>query len=193
MEVLTLNDIDIYDVGNTIQLSGAMYSGNGRNYILVLPDEDSSSLDTSNITMLQMNAAEWDRFLLQSDVLDIRGPAKAILRKSQRQIDQNVSWAVYERDGYICRYCARRVPLTVDHIVLWEEGGPSVERNLITSCRRCNKLRGSRQYDEWLRSDDYKSVSENLDFAGMLRNDMVVQDLPELRKLIRPALKGRTR
>lgn len=95
---------------------------------------------------------------------------KAIVRKSTRQIEQGVSWAVYRRDNFRCRYCAAdKVPMTVDHLVLWEEGGPSIEENLVTCCRRCNKTRGDTPYAEWLESPYYKKVSRRL--LSMVRED----------------------
>ena len=58
---------------------------------------------------------------------------KAVIRKCQRNIEQGVSWNVFRRDGYACRYCGNKeVPLTVDHLVLWEESGPSTEANLVS-------------------------------------------------------------
>ena len=68
---------------------------------------------------------------------------KAILRKTARQIEASVSWQVWRRDGCRCRYCGRdNVPLTVDHLVRWEEGGPSTEENLVSSCKKCNQSQG---------------------------------------------------
>jgi 5-methylcytosine-specific restriction endonuclease McrA len=37
--------------------------------------------------------------------------------------------------------------------------GASVEDNLITACRKCNKTRGNMLYEDWLNSDYYKKVS----------------------------------
>ena len=70
---------------------------------------------------------------------------------------------MYRRDHYRCRYCgANDVPLTVDHLVLWEEGGPSTEENLVSACKDCNKTRGNTPYHLWLRDSYYKRVSANL-------------------------------
>lgn len=124
---LRLGDLNILDVGNRIQLYGAIYSGMDRVFLVLLPDEHVADLD-NDLEILRMDAEEWERFLNQTDVLDIAGPQKSILRKSQRQIDQIIAWKVFQRDGYACRYCGRIVPLTVDHVILWEEGGPNRRR-----------------------------------------------------------------
>lgn len=175
----SLDDIDILDVGHTIQLGGAIWTGNGKVYLVPLPDEDL----VGEQALLVMGTAEWERFLNQSDVLDVRGPGKAILRKSQRQIDQWVAWEVFRRDGFVCRYCGKEAPLTVDHIILWEQGGATVADNLVAACRRCNKLRGNMEYSEWLHSSGYSRVSEDLPVSIRELNSQVVEYLPDLRKI----------
>ncbi len=162
MKFTYLNQLDIYAVGNTIQLYGAIYSGNGQIYLVPSPDEEIRELDQLPTSVLLMDSSEWEIFLHQTDVLDVKGPDKAIIRKSHRIIDQHVAWRVYQRDGYKCRYCDRRLPLTVDHLIRWEDGGPTIEANLVSACRRCNKIRGNREYDEWLASQDYLEVSKAL-------------------------------
>lgn len=191
MNTIKLSSLDLLDVGHTIQLYGAMYSGPGGIFMIPLPDEDGNEALCQPYTLLEMSAAEWEVFLRQTDLLEMKGPAKAILRKSQRQIDQNISWAVFRRDGYACRYCGRdNVPLTVDHVILWEECGLSVEENLISSCRRCNKLRGSMQYGDWLDSPQYHTVlMTGTEYDTRIaewrdgNNWLVLDDLPRLRSL----------
>lgn len=168
---MKLSDLNIYDIGHSIQLSGCIYSGNGKHFLCFFPDENADLSESTE--PLIMDREDWVKFIRQTDLLEVEivehNPAskemvKAILRKSQRQIDASVSWKVFKRDGYRCRYCNRDdVPLTVDHLVLWEQGGPSIEENLITACKKCNKTRGNMLYADWLNSDYYKKVSRNLD------------------------------
>lgn len=182
LKYITLKDINILDIGNEIQLFGAIYAGKESLFLVPLPDESPDYLDgVTEAEVLEMSSEGWERFLHQTDVLDIEGPAKAILRKSQRQIDQAIAWEVFMRDGYRCRYCGRRVPLTVDHIILWEEGGASVKENLISACRRCNKLRGNKQYGEWLESEDYRLLSEHISPMEKKLNQEVLLHLDDLR------------
>lgn len=54
--------------------------------------------------------------------------------------------AVFDRDGYHCRYCQK--PLTLrtgntDHVKPWRRGGPTEFRNLAAACGMCNKLKGN--------------------------------------------------
>ena len=134
-----------------------------------------------------MDLEDWRTFIRQTDHLEMEVIApdqdgkivKAILRKSQRQVDQGTSWEVYDRDGYRCRYCGKNgIPMTVDHLVLWEEGGPATPENLVTCCRKCNKKRGNMQYKDWLQSPYYKKVSRGLIIAAIEANEAVLKTLP---------------
>lgn len=172
----------LLDIGNRVQLVGCVLAGKSDGYLLIFPDEVAAA-DGMAFKPLEMTLADWEAMINQSDLLNVaitNGPNKAIVRKSARQIDQNVAWTVYERDGYVCRYCARRVPLTVDHIVCWEHGGPSIVANLLSSCRRCNRDRGNMLYHHWIESPTYAIVSENLTAAQREANIAVIETLPRL-------------
>lgn len=184
MTEVKLSDLEILDVGNSIQLAGAIYSGNGKTYLIPLPDEDPSDLfGIGKLQVLAMTDSEMERFLNQTDVLDVKA-GKAILRKTQRQIDQTLSWKVFRRDGYACRYCGKdSVPLTVDHVDTWEDGGATIEDNLVTACRRCNKTRGNRTIVEWLSSGDYIAAARNLTVHQAAANAKLALDWPRLQTL----------
>ena len=181
-----LTDLNIHDVGNTIQLSGAIYSGNGKDYLCFFPGE----FDLSNeMTLLTMEMDDWKKFIKQTDLMETEILAKdtdgkivkAILRKTQRQIDARVQWLVFQRDNYTCRYCGRTgIPLTVDHLVLWEEGGPSIEENLVASCKKCNKTRGNMQYVDWLNDPKYVKVSAGLPDEVILANEELIDTLADI-------------
>ncbi len=62
---------------------------------------------------------------------------RAPLRLSRRH--------VYMRDEYTCQYCGSRPgvkELNLDHVQPRSRGGRSTWENLVTSCRRCNLLKG---------------------------------------------------
>lgn len=165
METKELHGVDLLEFGNTIQIAGIIMNSADKSYLIPLPDEE---LLTS--TELPFNLDEWKVFLRQTDLQEVGvlandgdGLKKAILRKSARQVDAGVTWRVFKRDNYTCRYCGKDdVPLTIDHLILWEKGGPTIEENLNTSCKKCNKKRGNKEYSEWLESPYYKKVSKNL-------------------------------
>ena len=86
---------------------------------------------------------------------------------------------------FCCRYCGRTgIPLSVDHIILWEEGGPSTEENLITACKKCNRMRGSQQYPNWLISEYYYKMSRDIDEETRQKNAAIVQTMASIPRRI---------
>lgn len=213
----TLKDINLLDVGHSIQLAGAVYTSDDTLYLVMLPDEqgeisnvaeephllpegvrNSDDLGALTIRTLDLSQEDWVTFIRQTDLLEtevltqagVNAPiVKAILRKSTRQIEQGVSWEVYRRDSYRCRYCAAdNVPLTVDHLVLWEQGGPSTKENLVSCCRKCNKVRADTPYDQWLQHPFYLKVSQNLTAEARQANEALLTTLDAIpRRLHRKA------
>jgi len=157
-----INQLNIMDMGHTIQVVGVIYADEEIAYLCMIPEEP---IGDRQVRVLELDQEDWKKIIYQTDMLETevlqKAPdgklAQVIIRKSTRQIEQGVSWAVFRRDGYRCRYCGRDdVPLTVDHVITWEDGGPSIEDNLVTSCRKCNKARGTMPYAEWIKSPYYK-------------------------------------
>lgn len=167
MDTISLADINIHDIGNEIQIAGTVWSGKELSFITLLPEKSD---DFTNLKRMPLTLPEWERLLRQTDLLeteifkqDPTGLTKIILRKSQRQIDNYLQWAVFKRDNYACKYCGRTgIPMTVDHVILWEDGGPTIAENLVTACRQCNKDRGRMSYEEWLSSPLYVRKSKDL-------------------------------
>lgn len=179
---MKIKDLNLLSIGNTIQLAGAIYSGEGRTFLCLFPGE---ALD-EEVQQLDMDQAEWEVFIRQTDLLEVEALVKgdndiigkAIVRKSTRQIDQGVSWKVYKRDGYACRYCGNNdTPLTMDHLIPWEMGGPNTEVNLVAACRKCNKTRGNTLYADWLQHPHYLRVSKALSPAARTMNEAVLRTL----------------
>jgi len=186
---MKFSDLNLYSIGDTIQMSGAMYSGEGKTFLAFFP-EDKNEFP---IEPLEMGTDEWKQFLRQTDLLETEmlvkakdgTLTKAIVRKSQRQIDASLSWRVFKRDQYRCRYCGNdNTPLTVDHLVCWEQGGPTTEDNLVACCKRCNKTRGNTSYADWLQHPHYVKVSANLDPGTRAANEALVGTLDKVRRLV---------
>lgn len=57
-------------------------------------------------------------------------------------ISAKLRWAVFQRDGYQCKYCGTKEDLTADHIIPEIDGGMTVLSNLQTLCRPCNSSKG---------------------------------------------------
>lgn len=183
---MKFNEFDIHAFGHTITAAGIIYTDGEYDYSFYFPEEKR------NISRLprevEMTLEEWEALLKQTDEVSVLAARsslfKAFIKKSQRQIDTNISWKVYSRDNYSCRYCGRTgIPLTVDHIDLWEDGGVSTEANLNTSCKPCNRNRGNMSYVDWLKCDKYTRVSSGLSTELKQANLDLVATLPELKKL----------
>lgn len=187
---MTFNDLDITAFGNSSMLAGVIYTGRP-NVIFWLPYGEPRVIGEEIV----LTDDEWKKILDQTDAVNTEvsvAGKKAIFRKCLRYIDQNISWRVYAGDGYRCRYCDRTaLPLTVDHIDLWEKGGATIEENLISACKRCNKIRGNMAYADWLRSAEYASVSGPLSEEKKQANLDVLTTLPHLETLRVKDIKSR--
>lgn len=208
-----LSDINLLSVGHTIGLAGAVFTGEGKLYLVMFPNhrgevysarrhgvgeyevlfQETGSEVKQSVDTLDLDDADWKTFLDQADQLNTEVLAraadgtleKAILRKGQRTLETGVQWRVFKRDLYTCRYCANdSTPLTVDHLVLWEEGGPSIEANLLSACRKCNKTRGNKSYADWLNSPDYKRLSAKLSVETRKANLDLLPTLDAIPRLV---------
>lgn len=184
MKQINFTGLDILNMGHKIQIAGIIMSDETTDYLMYLPDQKKT-----DPVVVELSLEEWEKLVQQTDTLeteilakDRTGKfAKIIIRKSNRQIEQGISWKVYARDNYTCRYCGiTAVPMTVDHIICWEVGGPSTEQNLLTACRKCNKLRGNMPYEEWLNSPTYHAKSLYLSGIVIAKNREI---LPTLAKI----------
>ena len=184
MKQIQLSDLNILRIGNEIDLSGMIYNDhvNDISYIISFPE---SSLQNELIN-LNLDHDSFKKFiqqtdLLETEIIDGNTNRKILIRKSQRQLDANVSWKVFARDNYHCRYCnITGVPLTVDHLILWEHQGPSIEENLVTSCKKCNKTRGNMEYQDWIKSYYYKKVSSHLSPDIITLNKQLIEDIKSI-------------
>lgn len=178
-------NIPLLEIGHTITMVGGLYAGQGRVFAFLFP-EGSEEAEAAPPELVKMTLEDWKAFLVQTDTLPVEAfpdgsGQKAILRKANREVDNVVSWAVYRRDGYRCRYCGRNdVPLTVDHVIRWEERGPWIEANLVTACRKCNKTRGSMSYPDWLKSEIYLRLSQNLGSLSRAANEALLPTLKSI-------------
>ena len=59
---------------------------------------------------------------------------------------------VLERDNYTCKYCgSRKGPYEVDHVIPVTKGGTDDLKNLVASCRRCNRQKKNKSLEEFNR------------------------------------------
>jgi hypothetical protein len=174
-------NFDVLVVGTELEIIGVVYGSPREDVIIMLPGEDV----VEPIQIMTPDLDEWTKIIRQSDLKEVEGMDKGkkiVLRKSTRQIETKIMWEVFRRDEYHCRYCgANDRPLTVDHVVLWEEMGPSIPLNLITACKKCNNARGSMQYEDWLTSPHYLSQIPMIPVNFIAANSLVLTYIPEIK------------
>jgi 5-methylcytosine-specific restriction endonuclease McrA len=73
-----------------------------------------------------------------------------------------------ERDGPSCVWCGRelwRRDLTLEHVVPRSRGGHTTLENAVVACRSCNRRRGSRPVDAYVR--DLLREGADVDLAAL--------------------------
>lgn len=103
----------------------------------------------------------WRRLPVREDddALPIVGGALRVPRvvhlrrydRARRPVVRLTRKNVMLRDGYLCQYCAARLPtrdLNIDHVMPRSRGGPDSWENLVTACRECNLRKGRRTPEE---------------------------------------------
>lgn len=147
---------NIQDYGNKLTISGMVLSSGDEVEVIYFPSTEL----TKNQYWKAITPTQEELLAIfnQLDTLDITGFEKAVLRKSQRNIDQVIAWQVFRRDNFRCVYCGcGSTPLTVDHLVLWEDLGDTVPANLVSACKKCNHTRHSQSIVDFLASDYYQN------------------------------------
>jgi len=193
MKFIEFSEFEVPDVGFEVTMVGGMWGGKGKLFLCLFP-ESNYAADDVEVHVMKMSVDEWKTLIKQADSGETEALAKAedgkvyktVARKCERTIDSKVSWNVFRRDQYSCRYCGRDdAPLTVDHLILWEEGGPSIEENLLAACRKCNKVRGNIQYADWLKHRHYRKVSRGLKAGVHAANEAIVATLDGIERVIK--------
>ena len=93
------------------------------------------------------------------------------MNRSRDEIpDKELRLKIFERDGYICKYCGKKFDikdLHIDHIRPVSLGGDNRETNLATSCFRCNIEKSCKRIKEFENYDD------NDDFDNRYREKVI--------------------
>jgi len=160
------------DIGGLIRLEGVVIGGGGAQAILMLP---GSMLNERYANVSTMSIDDWSDWLQRSDNPEVlvgpslTGPQGASLpkiwhRKIRYEISGAVQQKVWAMDGFQCVYCGARmgkVLMTIDHWQPLELGGKNDITNYLTSCKPCNKDKGSEDPVAWCgrRGKDYAQIS----------------------------------
>jgi hypothetical protein len=72
------------------------------------------------------------------DIAEVSRARPSSQPQGKREPSQGLRMKVFERDSFRCLHCGIQKDLSVDHVVPWSRGGPTVIENLQTLCRKCN-------------------------------------------------------
>ena len=173
-------NFDVMAIATELEIVGVVYGSPKEDVIILLPNEAI----VEPLQLMTPSLDEWTQIVRQSDIKEVEGMDKGkkiVLRKSTRQVETRVMWEVFRRDNFTCRYCGvDDVPMTVDHVVLWEKMGPSIAMNLICSCKKCNNARGSLEYEDWLKSPYYLSKLTQLTVTTIAENVRMIAVIPAI-------------
>jgi hypothetical protein len=150
------------DIGSLIRLEGVVVGGGGERQILMLPGCAPMTEHTLDYFVHELNIQEWSDWLQHSDHPEILigpvvGDNKATItkiwhRKLRYEISGAVQQKIWAADRFQCMYCGRKmgdVLMTVDHFIPLELGGKNDVTNYLSSCKPCNKAKGSRDPKEF--------------------------------------------
>ena len=148
------------DLGNILKIEGLVIGGEGAQAILMLPGTSIFENKLApEVHVLSME--EWTDFLARTDDPEILiMPAKAFHRKVRYEISGAVQQKIWVADGLKCMFCGVKMgksPLSIDHWESLESGGKNDTSNFLSSCKNCNKSKGSMPARDWcnLRKLDY--------------------------------------
>lgn len=84
-------------------------------------------------------------FVPKSEVRAVKNEYRASGAKITKQ-------NVFIRDAFMCWYCGaggwRTKNLTIDHLIPVARGGTNAQDNLVTACKRCNRLKSDKMPDD---------------------------------------------
>jgi 5-methylcytosine-specific restriction endonuclease McrA len=91
---------------------------------------------------------------IRSVTFAIKAPSVLRLLRFVRYRKREVKFSrvnIYARDGFRCQYCNKKFEsqdLTFDHVVPKRYGGRTEWTNIVTSCYKCNRVKGGRLLKE---------------------------------------------
>jgi HNH endonuclease len=154
------------DIGSLLRISGLLLTGGGASIVLTLPGtvqvlKESAVDGKASFPMQELDTEEWSDFIRRSDNPEILvGLPKTFQRKVRYEISGAIQQKVWAADGFECMYCGAKMGqhlLTIDHFIPLELGGANDVTNFVTSCRRCNKDKGSEAPEVWMEGNRFRS------------------------------------
>ena len=113
-------------------------------------------------------AEDWADLMFNLDCLS-KGSAKRKFRKSIKY-----GW------GGLCAYCRSKRATTLDHLKPKSRGGSSLRSNLVPACQCCNHSKGSQNWLEWFKAQDfYNETAKELIEEWISNKRFIEEELDE--------------
>jgi hypothetical protein len=147
------------DIGSLVKISGILLTGGGSSMILALPGvlnrANNNGMDICAYSeWRELTVEEWSDFIHRSDDPEILvGNPKIFQRKVRYEISGSIQQKVWAADGFKCMYCGKKMGealMTIDHFIPLEmDEKKNNTSNYLTSCKSCNKDKGSQDPFIW--------------------------------------------
>jgi len=88
-----------------------------------------------------------------------------LIELSPKNARRKFRQSIFESWGWKCAYCDEKVDTdsaTIDHILPKFKGGHNVKSNMLCSCSKCNRSKGSFLLDDWYVSSQPFYTEERL-------------------------------
>ena len=88
-----------------------------------------------------------------------------LIELSPRNARRKFRQSIFESWEYKCAYCDKELDTksaTIDHIVPKYKGGHNVKSNMVCSCSKCNRSKGSVLLEDWYNSSNSHYSEERL-------------------------------
>ena len=88
-----------------------------------------------------------------------------LIELSPRNARKKFRQSIFESWEWKCAYCDKELDTksaTIDHIVPKYKGGHNVKSNMICSCSKCNRSKGSVLLEDWYNSSNSHYSEERL-------------------------------
>ena len=88
-----------------------------------------------------------------------------LIELSPRNARRKFRQSIFESWEWKCAYCEKDLDIdsaTIDHILPKFKGGHNVKSNMLCSCSKCNRSKGSSLLEEWYKPSNLYYTEERL-------------------------------
>jgi len=118
------------------------------------------NMDTISAKALGEMINRWIKTSKHAKTYEVRDTDNDLLFDSRYVTIQNrthlayaIKLEVFIRDDFTCQYCGDKGKfLECDHVIPWSKGGTHDKSNLATSCKSCNRKKGTKLLSEWVQA-----------------------------------------